>query len=48
MSTKKKSSSKKVCTNRVKCIGLDKSGKLQKGYKFQEKTGNVVKVRKKK
>jgi hypothetical protein len=34
-----------VCTNRVKCTGIDKTGKLHKGYKFQEHTGNVVKVR---
>lgn len=35
-----------VCTNRIKCAGIDKTGKLHKGYKFQEHTGNVVKVRK--
>ena len=37
-----------VCKNRIKCAGIDKSGKLHKGYKFQEHTGNVVKVRKSK
>lgn len=37
-----------VCTNRVKCTGIDKTGKLHKGYKFQEGTGHVVKVRKSK
>jgi len=37
-----------VCTNRVKCTGIDKTGKLHKGYKFQEVTGHVVKVRKSK
>ena len=36
----------KVCKNRVKCTGIDKTGKLHKGYKFQEHTGNVIKVRK--
>ena len=35
-----------VCTNRVKCAGIDKTGKLHKGYKFQEHTGNVIRVRK--
>ena len=35
-----------ICKNRVKCKGIDKTGKLHKGYKFQEHTGNVVKVRK--
>lgn len=35
-----------VCTNRVKCAGIDKSGKLLKGYKFEEHTGHVVRVRK--
>lgn len=35
-----------VCTNRIKCAGIDKTGKLHKGYKFQEHTGNIVKVRK--
>jgi hypothetical protein len=37
-----------VCTNRIKCTGIDKSGKLHKGYKFQEHTGNIIKVRKQK
>ncbi len=35
-----------VCTNRIKCAGIDKTGKLHKGYKFQEHTGNVIRVRK--
>lgn len=35
-----------VCTNRIKCAGIDKTGKLHKGYNFQEHTGNIVKVRK--
>ncbi|MBB1195099.1 hypothetical protein DNC80_15660, partial [Flavobacterium sp. SOK18b] len=35
-----------VCTNRVKCAGISKQGRLLKGYKFEEHTGNVVKVRK--
>lgn len=35
-----------VCTNRIKCAGIDKTGKLHKGYKFQEHTGNIIKVRK--
>lgn len=35
-----------VCTNRIKCSGIDKTGKLHKGYKFQEHTGNIIKVRK--
>ena len=34
-----------ICTNRIKCSGIDKSGKLYKGYKFQEHTGNIIKVR---
>jgi hypothetical protein len=36
-----------VCDNRVKCTGLSKTGKLLKGYKFQEGTNKVIKVRKK-
>jgi hypothetical protein len=39
---------RKVCTNRVKCAGIDKTGKLHKGYKFERRTGNVVKTTKKK
>ena len=35
-----------VCTNRIKCAGIDKTGKLHKGYRFQEHTGNIIKVRK--
>lgn len=36
-----------ICTNRIKCTGIDKTGKLKKGYKFQEHTGAVIKVKKK-
>ena len=42
------SSPRNMCTNRIKCAGIDKSGKLHKGYKFQEHTGNIIKVRKQK
>ena len=41
------SSPRSMCTNRIKCTGIDKNGKLHKGYKFQEKTGNVIRVKKK-
>lgn len=37
----------RVCTNRIKCVGVDKNGKLHKGYKFQEHTGYVVKTKRK-
>jgi hypothetical protein len=37
----------RVCTNRIKCAGVDKNGKLHKGYKFQEHTGYVVKTKSK-
>lgn len=38
-----------TCTNRVKCQGITKNGKLKKGYKFakkrkSDKTARVVKV----
>lgn len=39
---------KSVCNNRIKCEGIDKNGKLKKGYKFQENTGAVIRVSKKK
>lgn len=35
-----------LCTNRIKCDGLRKDGKLHKGYKFIE-GGDVVEVKKK-
>jgi hypothetical protein len=34
-----------ICRNRIKCGGLTKNGKLKKGYKFQRKTGNVVRAK---
>lgn len=36
-----------ICTNRIKCTGIDKTGKLKKGYKFQKHTGAVIRVKKK-
>jgi hypothetical protein len=36
-----------VCTNRIKCEGVDKSGKLHKGYKFERGTGNIIRVKRK-
>ncbi len=36
-----------VCTNRIKCTGIDKEGKLHKGYKFERGTGNIIRVKSK-
>jgi len=35
-----------LCTNRIKCVGLRKDGKLNKGYRFLE-GGSVARVKKK-
>ena len=35
-----------VCTNRIKCAGIGKDGKLHKGYKFQEDTGHIIRTKK--
>jgi|GEM_PF-2047933 len=40
------SAPRSVCTNRIKCAGIDKNGKLHKGYKFEEHTGHIIRTKK--